>query len=150
MSEACNILIELNIYSIFGRIYYKKDSNSNNTSRPSYYKMDSISTNRHILYYKKDSAEIRLAFSSLFSVYGFFHYGRFTSTVFCYFPRVEACMQCQSMEFRQTSCIPPSWQYFQPQQYLFSKQNHIPVVLCKVRYIEHLLNIVAKKNGSFL
>jgi hypothetical protein len=35
--------------------------------------MDSISTNRHILWhYKKDSAEIRLAFSSLISVYGFF------------------------------------------------------------------------------
>jgi hypothetical protein len=34
--------------------------------------MDSISTNRHILHYKKDSAEIRLAFSSLISVYQFF------------------------------------------------------------------------------
>jgi hypothetical protein len=49
-----------------------------------YYKTYSISTNRHILWhYKKDSAEIKLAFSSLISVYGFFHYGRFASTVFC-------------------------------------------------------------------
>jgi hypothetical protein len=49
------------------------DSISTNTSHPLYYNMDSISTNRHILrHYKQDSVEIRLAFSSLISVYGFF------------------------------------------------------------------------------
>jgi hypothetical protein len=31
---------------------------------------------------KKDSIKIKLVFSFLISVYGFFHYGRFTSTVF--------------------------------------------------------------------
>jgi hypothetical protein len=81
MSAACNILTELNIYSILGRIYYKKDSNSTNTSHPLYYKMDSISTNRQILHYKNNSAEIRLAFSSLIFVNGF-SYGHFASTMF--------------------------------------------------------------------
>jgi hypothetical protein len=65
-------------------IYYKKDWNSTNTSHPLCYKTDSISANRHILrHYRKDSTEIKLAFSSLIFVHGCFHYGCFTSTVFC-------------------------------------------------------------------
>jgi hypothetical protein len=48
------------------------------------------------------------------------------------------------MEFRQTGCIPPPQQHFQFPQSFFSRHNHKPVLLCKVRYIGHLLNIVGK------
>jgi hypothetical protein len=50
-------------------------------------------------------------------------------------------MMCQRMEFRQTGCIPPPQQHFQYLQSFFSRHNHKPVLLCKVRYIEHLLNM---------
>jgi hypothetical protein len=53
-------------------------------------------------------------------------------------------MKCQRMEFRQTGCIPPQQQHFQSPQSSFSKHNHGLVLLCKVRYIEHLLNIVGE------
>jgi hypothetical protein len=48
------------------------------------------------------------------------------------------------MEFHQTGCIPPPQQHFQPQQFFFFRHNHKLVLLCKVRYIEHLLNIVGE------
>jgi hypothetical protein len=47
------------------------------------------------------------------------------------------------MEFRETGCIPPPQQHFQPRQSFF-RQNHRPVLLCKVKYIEHLLKIVGE------
>jgi hypothetical protein len=51
-------------------------------------------------------------------------------------------MKCQRMEFRQTGCIPPpQQQHFQSPQSYFSRHNHWPVLLCMVRYIEHLLNM---------
>jgi hypothetical protein len=74
-------------------IYYKKDSNFTNTHPIlqkgfKFHQYTSYFTKRiefppiDILHYKKDSADINLAFS-LISVYGFFHDGRFASTVFC-------------------------------------------------------------------
>jgi hypothetical protein len=53
-------------------------------------------------------------------------------------------MKCQRMEFRQTGCIPPPQHHFQPQPSFFSRHNPRPVLLCKVRYIEHLLNIIGE------
>jgi hypothetical protein len=50
-------------------------------------------------------------------------------------------MKCQKMEFHQTGCIPPTQQHFQSPQSFFSRHNHRPVLLYKVRYIEHLLNM---------
>jgi hypothetical protein len=46
------------------------------------------------------------------------------------------------MEFRQTGCVPPpQQQHFQSPQSFFSRHNHRLVLLWKVRYIEHLLNM---------
>jgi hypothetical protein len=45
------------------------------------------------------------------------------------------------MEFHQTGCIPPPQQHFQSPQSFFSRHNHRLVLLYKVRYIEHLLNM---------
>jgi hypothetical protein len=50
-------------------------------------------------------------------------------------------MKCQRIEYHQTYCIPPPQQHFQSPQSFFSRHNHRPVLPCKVRYIEHLLNM---------